>query len=280
MFSYNNCSIWNKYERRDDDIIIASTPKSGTTWLQQIVCQLVLHDKEEQLDLDKVSPWIDTTMFHDESFILDLIEKQKHRRFFKTHSLATDLPDDVIENSKIIYITRDFREVVWSFYNHIANYDKKMKKELYAEFEDCSSPKEMWDYIIKHKGQMLIKRYRNIWSYFVVNKSWFKLVGKKNILFLHYDDLKKDTKGGIKRIAEFIGCEFKEEILEKCSYEYMKEYAQKIVPLHFRNSLNTCKNFIKNKSNWDDELTIKDMTNYLNILSFFFNKEQILFITN
>jgi len=126
MFSYNNCGIWNKYERRDDDIIIASTPKSGTTWLQQIVCQLLFNDnKGEQPDLDKVSPWIDTTMFHDESFILDLIKKQKHRRFFKTHSLATDLPKDVIENSKIIYITRDFRDVVWSFYNHVVNYDEK-----------------------------------------------------------------------------------------------------------------------------------------------------------
>ena len=119
MFSYNNCGIWNKYERRDDDIIIALTPKSGTTWLQQIVCQLLFHDCDEQPDLDMISPWIDTTMFHDEFFILDLIEKQKHRRFFKTHSLATDLPEDVIENSKIIYITRDFRDVVWSFYNHM-----------------------------------------------------------------------------------------------------------------------------------------------------------------
>jgi len=160
---------------------------------------------------------------------------------------------------------------------------KKMKKELYDEFEDCSNPKEMWDYIIKHKGQLLIKKYKNIWSYFVVNKSWFKLNSGKNILFLHYDDLKKYTEKEVKRIAEFLDCpcEFlKNEILEKCSYKYMKKNAQKIVPLHFRNSSKSSKNFIKNESSWTDVLTMKDMTNYINILSFFFNKEQIRFITN
>ena len=45
----------------------------------------------------------------------------------------------------------------------------------------------------------------------------------------------------------------------------MKENAQKIVPLHFRNSSKNSKNFIKNESNWIDVLTMKDITNYINI---------------
>ena len=33
-------TIWNDFKFRDDDIIIATYAKSGTTWLQQIVSQL------------------------------------------------------------------------------------------------------------------------------------------------------------------------------------------------------------------------------------------------
>jgi aryl sulfotransferase len=34
-------TAWNDFRFRDDDIIIASYAKSGTTWLQQIIGQLV-----------------------------------------------------------------------------------------------------------------------------------------------------------------------------------------------------------------------------------------------
>lgn len=35
-------TIWDVFDHRDDDIIIASYAKSGTTWAQQIVAQLLL----------------------------------------------------------------------------------------------------------------------------------------------------------------------------------------------------------------------------------------------
>ena len=36
-------TVWNDFAFRDDDIVIATYAKSGTTWTQQIVGQLVLH---------------------------------------------------------------------------------------------------------------------------------------------------------------------------------------------------------------------------------------------
>ena len=34
-------TIWNDFAFRDDDIIISTYAKSGTTWVQQIVSQLI-----------------------------------------------------------------------------------------------------------------------------------------------------------------------------------------------------------------------------------------------
>ena len=37
-------TIWNDFPFRDDDIVIATYAKSGTTWLQQIISQLLFND--------------------------------------------------------------------------------------------------------------------------------------------------------------------------------------------------------------------------------------------
>ena len=51
-------TIWNDFEFRDDDIVIATYAKSGTTWMQQIVSQL-LFDGAENLETAEMSPWMD-----------------------------------------------------------------------------------------------------------------------------------------------------------------------------------------------------------------------------
>lgn len=40
-------TIWNNFQFRDDDIIIATYAKSGTTWMQQIVAQLLFSGESD-----------------------------------------------------------------------------------------------------------------------------------------------------------------------------------------------------------------------------------------
>ena len=49
---------WDHYRRRDGDIIIATYPKCGTTWMQRIV-QLLVFQSVEAVPLMKISPWIE-----------------------------------------------------------------------------------------------------------------------------------------------------------------------------------------------------------------------------
>jgi aryl sulfotransferase len=48
-------TIWDEFRFRDDDIVIATYAKSGTTWVQQIVSQLLFHGATG-LDVAEMSP--------------------------------------------------------------------------------------------------------------------------------------------------------------------------------------------------------------------------------
>lgn len=51
-------TFWNDIRFRDDDIVIATYAKSGTTWMQQIVSQLIF-DGAEGISTAAISPWVD-----------------------------------------------------------------------------------------------------------------------------------------------------------------------------------------------------------------------------
>jgi aryl sulfotransferase len=51
-------TIWNDSEFRDDDIIISTYSKAGTTWVQQIVAQL-LFSRDPNLEKAEMPPWMD-----------------------------------------------------------------------------------------------------------------------------------------------------------------------------------------------------------------------------
>ena len=48
-------TIWNEFAFRDDDIVIATYAKAGTTWTQQIVAQLLFYG-DADLSVAEMSP--------------------------------------------------------------------------------------------------------------------------------------------------------------------------------------------------------------------------------
>ncbi len=80
-------TVWNDYRFRDGDVIVATYGKSGTTWTQQIVGQILFRG-DESVDLGALSPWLDLRVPPKE-VKLDAMEAQTHRRFLKTHLRST-----------------------------------------------------------------------------------------------------------------------------------------------------------------------------------------------
>ncbi|MCB0122470.1 MAG: sulfotransferase domain-containing protein, partial [Caldilineaceae bacterium] len=86
---------WQQYRPRADDIIISTPPKSGTTWMQEIVRQLVFLGQDtperDAMGLWQVSPWLEQRLTPLD-VVLRQLEAQQHRRFIKAHLPLDGLP--------------------------------------------------------------------------------------------------------------------------------------------------------------------------------------------
>ena len=54
---------------------------------------------------------------------------------------------------------------------------------------------------------------------------WWKHRDAENILFLKYEDMKKDHRGAVKKMAEFMGYNLEEEVIDNCGEIYISEHA-------------------------------------------------------
>lgn len=82
---------WDDVIPRDDDIVISTAYKAGTTWMQQIVAQLVFQGENPPDAVPNISPWVDLRVPPRE-VIMPMIEGMTHRRFLKTHLPLDGVP--------------------------------------------------------------------------------------------------------------------------------------------------------------------------------------------
>ena len=225
-------TIWNDLEFRDDDIIIATYAKAGTTWMQQIIAQL-LFDAAEGLEVAEMSPWMDLRVPPKE-VKLPFVEAQEHRRFMKTH-----LPVDALvfsPGAKYLYIARDGRDVVWSMYNHHVNANALWYEALNDTPGRVGPPIEPPpDDVVQYFRDWLERDGHPFWPFWESIRSWWEIRDLPNVHFVHFANLKADMAGEIRKMAAFLDIPINEDvwpqILEHCSFDYMKANATKSVPL-------------------------------------------------
>jgi aryl sulfotransferase len=258
-------TIWNDFEFRDDDIIIATYAKSGTTWLQQIVAQL-LFDGEEGMEVAEMSPWMDLRVPPKE-VKLPIVDAQSHRRFLKTH-----LPVDALvfsDKAKYIYIGRDGRDVVWSMYNHHVAANEGWYDALNNTPGRVGPPIEKPPAsITQYYHDWLDDDGHPFWPFWENVRSWWDIRHLPNVYFIHFADLKRDMASEIRRVAKFLEISIDDDIWDSillhCSFDYMKANATQSVPLGGAFWDGGAKSFIHKGKNgrWRDTLSDEDAQKY------------------
>jgi len=256
---------WNGFKFRRDDIVVATYAKTGTTWTQQIVGQLIFQGKPGPLF--DTSPWVDFRPFPLEE-VLGRLEAQQHRRFLKTH-----LPIDALvysSEAKYLYVCRDGRDVAWSLYNHHAGF----APAAYAMINDAPGRvgpplKPPTEDIVQYFHEWLegggLQLGASFWDHV---QGWWDARHLPNILLVHFNHLKADLPGQMRRIADFLSIEIDEarwpEIVEHCTFEYMRNTAVEhspILDLVFTGGGNTFFNKGTN-GRWKDVLSAADLEAY------------------
>lgn len=227
---------WNHFQPRPDDIIISTSYKSGTTWTQGIVRQLVFLNQETMPLLDDASPWLDRNSrpLHE---VMTQLEAQTHRRFIKTHLALDGLP--YFPQVKYIVVGRDARDVFMSLWNHYSNYTPEMYARLNNAPGRIGPP-------FPHAPDDVHEFYRNwitrgwfawesegypYWGNLHHTATWWAYRHLDNTLFVHFADLLANLTDEIRRIADFLNSSVStadvERIAQKVTLAEMRAEAER-----------------------------------------------------
>ena len=198
-------------ELYSDDVWVVTYPKCGTTWAQQIVRLIRSKGKPDGVNMDFAVPWLEAAAEpHIKKAKFTVNDLQRPRAFkshFPCHLLPCGTPDTT--PCKYIYVARNPKDVAVSLYFHT--------KIRYF-------PGIAWDsFWKKYVGADL-----EFGNYFDHLESWLPHKDDENVLFLKYEDMKKDLKQAVTDIASFIGAnnlssEVIGKIADLTSFDKMKK---------------------------------------------------------
>ncbi|RLA04931.1 MAG: sulfotransferase domain-containing protein [Gammaproteobacteria bacterium] len=258
-------TVWNDFQFRDDDVVIATYAKAGTTWMQQIVGQLIFGG-DPTLEAANLSPWLDIRIVPKEQKFA-MLDAQQHRRFIKTH-----LPLDALVYSaqaKYVYIARDARDVVWSMYNHHANALPQWYDALNNTPGLVGPPIEPPpDDIHQYWRDWMDQDGHPFWPFWESVRSWWAVRHLPNLLMVHFNDLRADLPGQMRRIANFLEIEADgdnwDSIVEYCTFDWMKSHAATTAPMGGAMWEGGGETFINKGTNgrWRDILTAEEIREY------------------
>jgi aryl sulfotransferase len=259
-----NSTIWDRFAFRDDDVIVATYGKAGTTWTQHIVGQLIFQG-DPSVEIAKISPWLDLRIMP--PGILEQLEAQQHRRVIKTH-----LPLDALTFSpkaKYVYIARDGRDVVWSLYNHHASANQHWYDALNDTPGRVGPPIERPDPdILRYFQTWLAQDGHPFWPFWENIATWWAARDLPNVRLIHFNDLKRDLDGEMRKLADFLECDVPAgrwpQVVEHCTFDWMKAHAENVSPLGGAIFDGGAQSFIHKGVNgrWRDVLTPDDIAAY------------------
>ena len=186
-----NSNLSTSFKPNPDDVIVAVSPKSGTTWLLHICHQIrmsgAMPDFDDQLT---VIAWIEGTKW------LDGIEPQDKPQPAKPRIFSTHLPYPLVPlGGRRLYCFRDQKDALLSAYFFL-------------------------DSFLSLKGRVTVPIFANVWIQLVEKHLndlliWWEHRHDDDLLLLFFDDLKEDHAGCVRRIAKHINVDCNEETISR-----------------------------------------------------------------
>ncbi|XP_078255773.1 amine sulfotransferase-like [Rhinoraja longicauda] len=216
LFQYKGCNFINnihhleyleeihQLEIKETDVIAVTYPKSGTTWMQQILSLIYadgdLSVVQNKRTIDRV-PWIEVPKKN--------CQELPSPRLYVTHLPYRLIPKGLKKgNGKVIYVTRNPKDIAVSLY-HFQNYVSFLE-----------SPSKFEDFLEEFIDGKVIYN-----SWFDHIRDWYNHKDEFDFLFLSYEEIKKDIRTSIIKICDFLGRKLGEDkldiVVEECDFKAM-----------------------------------------------------------
>lgn len=187
-FNEQNLRSAFHYKAVPGDIFIATYPKCGTTWMQHIVNEILTMTSPSDDDVTRALrfPYLD--------FLgAEGAEKMIRPGCIKTHLSFDRIPFS--DDAKYIYVARNPYDCCVSYYYHYQSRMSRLNDDSLETFLD-----------------LFLKGEVPYGGYFEHLLPWYEHRNKPNVFFLTYEDLKKDPRFWILKIADFIGQDYGREL--------------------------------------------------------------------
>jgi hypothetical protein len=199
------------YQATSHDLFACVYFKSGTNWLMQILVQVIHHGAAEFEHIHDLVPWPDSP---DPDYAVPLSDETAWKnsptglRVIKTHREFAKVPDS--PEARYICVVRDPKDVCVSAY-HFSR----------AEAMGPMTPSvaNFVEYFLSPAFQFCA------WPLFL--DSYWRVRDRENVLFMTYEEMKRDLPGTVRRIAAFLNVALSEEelnaVIRQSSFDHMKQ---------------------------------------------------------
>jgi len=203
------------FELRRDDIVVATWPKCGTTWMQQILLSLLYGG-----DVSKVTapmeqaPWIEATVCRKtgranslgktmslrelmswEGRALEGLELEAPpRRVFKTHATVEMAPwrggVSGCGGAKVVVVTRNPKDACISMFHHCRD----------------SNILSYWGDFEHFVRRLFFRGEASSGCFWAWHAGWEKAAAENpgTVVWVSYEELKRDFPGTVRRLADFL----------------------------------------------------------------------------
>jgi hypothetical protein len=195
-----------EFGESDDDILVSTYSKSGTTWMQMILYQLTTAGNMDFDHLFDISPWVYYSALREVAPV-----HTPQPRIIKSHDRYGRFTKG--RRGRFIFVVRDGRDVCLSLFHHRRNF-KRYDGSFEQHFDDFLNGTE--------------------YNWFDHLRPWLANSAGLPITYVRFEDLKQNFAATVLRVAEACGIAVTEStlsrVLERCSFEYMKQHEARFAP--------------------------------------------------
>ncbi|KAH7954284.1 hypothetical protein HPB49_017150 [Dermacentor silvarum] len=169
-----------QYEPRAGDVFVVGFPKTGTTWLHFTVRHLL--NKDDETPLESAAACMPRVSFLEIAGAENVESQRRPGAVIKTH-----LPFENVrfsEKARYIYVLRNPYDTCVSYYHHMRRNSSDLSDMSFDDFFD-----------------QFIDGYVHPNDYFDHLTSWLAQTSKANFLFITYEDMIRDPRSSILKIA-------------------------------------------------------------------------------